>query len=101
MLLSSGVATIWQVSTEEFEHLLRQSTPDMACQALSELALHRTPIKNINKALEQQLLELAALQAEQEAQQQNTVDSSQQYKVLTTATSLWSLIHYRDPKLAG
>lgn len=62
MLLSSGAATFWQVSTPEFETLLQQSSSELACQALVELAVSRVPLVDAAKALEQQLLELAAVQ---------------------------------------
>lgn len=86
MLLSSGAATFWQVSTLEFETLLKQSSSDLACQALAQLALSRVPLVNATKALEEQLLELAAIN-EATPHDSSSTDSGKLFKVCRDKTA--------------
>jgi hypothetical protein len=55
LLLSSGVASVWQVSTPAIQQLLQQAQPTAAVKALAELASSAVPVKDLAKALQQQL----------------------------------------------
>lgn len=79
-LLSSGAASVWQVSTPVFQQLLEQATPAVACRALAELASSTVPIRKLEQAMQEQLEGLAtesALAAAARSLQRCTVCTNQ------------------------
>jgi hypothetical protein len=56
LLLSSGVASVWQASSPDFmQQLQQQQQPTVAAKALAELAGSAVPIRGLSEALQQQL----------------------------------------------
>lgn len=85
LLLSSGVASMWQASTPAFQQLLQQQHPAAASQALAELASSAVPIRDLEAALQQQLEGLADKAAGQAAAA--TAAATQRCSVSHTALS--------------
>jgi hypothetical protein len=63
LLLSSGVASVWQASSPRVQQLLQQAQPTAAAKALAEVARSDVPIRDPAKALQQQLEGLATAAA--------------------------------------
>jgi hypothetical protein len=63
LLLSSGAASVWQASSPAVQQLLQQQQPTAAAKALAELASSAVPIRDLAKALQQQLEGLATAAA--------------------------------------